>query len=218
MDTADIERLYATAPKTATEVMMREQGKTDRMQVYIDWAMRQQYRELERRMERMLRYGNARDACTCYGCRMGGGFQPRMADPTDPIHWTIPENRFYVGIDPAQTITGKHFDGVIIDDPLNMNKQETPAMKTAKMKAPKKDYNTIGVRFIYGTNLDKVYTYRIRKGAKVHLGQELIVPSNVAGMNSGVKQSVACVVEIHKTPQDTLPYDYKFVTGKVAPL
>lgn len=80
-----------------------------------------------------------------------------------------------------------------------------------KIKPPKKDYNTVGVRFLRGSTLHKVYTYRVRKGAKVHLGQELVAPTPTG-------DSVVVVVEIHKTPQDNGGFNYKFVTNKVAPL
>jgi len=70
-----------------------------------------------------------------------------------------------------------------------------------------KSYTTVGVRFLQGGSLHKVYTYKIRKGAKVHLGQLLI------GNNA-----LVAVVEIHSTPQDTECYDYKFITQKVTAL
>jgi hypothetical protein len=89
---------------------------------------------------------------------------------------------------------------IIIDDPLN-----------TKVKPVKKDYNTIGVRFIYGHNLEKVYTYRIRKGAKVHLGQELVAPTP-----DGSRVVVA--VRIDKKPTDDGPYAYKFIEQKVGEL
>lgn len=82
-------------------------------------------------------------------------------------------------------------------------------------KPVKKDYNTVGVRFIYGHNLAKVYTYRVRKGAKLHLGQEVVVPSEPQGE---LIKGVAVVVRIDKTPQDNGPYVYKYITEKVAPL
>lgn len=82
--------------------------------------------------------------------------------------------------------------------------------KTSRAKKVSKGYSTIGVRFLNGSNtsLHKVYTYKIRKGAKVHLGQLLIA-----------NYSLAAIVEIHPTPQDTVVgMDYKFITQKVAAL
>lgn len=102
-------------------------------------------------------------------------------------------------------LTGLRADCCIIDDPHN------DEVRGKKVKVPKKDYNTIGVRFLRGDTLHKVYTYKIRKGAKVHLGQEL-----VARTDRG--DTVVVVVEMHKTPQDTEGYTYKFIDQKVAPL
>lgn len=99
-------------------------------------------------------------------------------------------------------ITGVGAEMVIIDDPIIRGK---------KYKPPKKDYNTVGMRFLRGSNLHKVYTYKLPKRAKVHLGQELVVPSPFGNCT-------AVVVEIHKAPQDDGPYQYKFVVGKVSPL
>lgn len=83
--------------------------------------------------------------------------------------------------------------------------------KAARSDAAKTKHNTIAVRFLAGESLHKVYTYRVRRGAKVHLGQELIVPTPQGN-------AVAVAVEIHDRPKDDGPYDYKFVVGKVAPL
>jgi hypothetical protein len=94
---------------------------------------------------------------------------------------------------------------IVMDDPIS------DAARKGPKKVVKKDYSTIGVRFLRGDNLHKVYTYRIRKGAKVHLGMEL-----VARTDSG--DTVVVVTEIHKTPQDNGAYYYKFIDQKVAPL
>lgn len=79
--------------------------------------------------------------------------------------------------------------------------------RKAKKVKNAKTYETVGVRFLQGGSLHKVYTYKIRKGAKVHLGQLLI------GNNA-----LVAVVEIHSSPQDAELYDYKFITQKVAAL
>jgi hypothetical protein len=102
-------------------------------------------------------------------------------------------------------ITGYSPSHMILDDPHN------DEARGKKLKPIKKDYNTIGVRFLRGDTVHKVYTYKVRKGAKVHLGQEL-----VARTDRG--DTVVVVVEIHKTPQDTEGYTYKFIDQKVAPL
>lgn len=95
---------------------------------------------------------------------------------------------------------------MVVDDP-----HDTEGGRKGPKKLAKKDYNTIGVRFLRGDTLHKVYTYKVRKGAKTFLGQEL-----VARTDRG--DTVVVVVEIHKTPQDTGPYNYKFIDQKVAPL
>lgn len=82
------------------------------------------------------------------------------------------------------------------------------------MKKPKKKaatYYTIGVRFLDGPRVNMVYTYRVRRGNKVHLGQELIADTPRGS-------TVVVCVRIDITPQDTEEYDYKYITRKVAPL
>lgn len=112
---------------------------------------------------------------------------------------------FLYGRNPFSALTG---NGFIID--------EFSSLKETKVTKPiKKPYNTLAVRFLRGPNLSKVYTYKVQKGAKVHLGQEVVVPSNYDGFTTN---SVAVVVELHKTPQDTGPHNYLFVTGTVKPL
>jgi hypothetical protein len=73
-------------------------------------------------------------------------------------------------------------------------------------------YYTIGVRFVFGSNPHKTYTYRVRSRSKIHLGQELIADS----MNG---TSVVVVVRIDKVRQDTDPtIEYQYIERKVAPL
>lgn len=87
----------------------------------------------------------------------------------------------------------------------------------AKPAKPKKlpPYRTVGVRFIHGHNLLKVYTYRVRKAAKVHLGQEVIVESNPP---TGWTKSLAVIVRIDTTPQDNGPFNYLFIEQAVKAL
>ena len=94
--------------------------------------------------------------------------------------------------------------------------QRTPTPPIPKESKPvKKDYNTVAVKFINGGNLNKAYTYRVPKRAKLRLGQEVVVPTERDGCTT---TTVAVVVELHKTPQDTGPHNYKFVAGTVKPL
>lgn len=89
------------------------------------------------------------------------------------------------------------------------------APKPKAAKPPKKDYNTVGVRYLEGGNLERVYTYRVKKGAKLHLGQEVVVP---AKRSERVNNFIAIVVEIHKMPQDNGAFEYRYVIGTVKPL
>jgi hypothetical protein len=109
----------------------------------------------------------------------------------------------------------KWYDYVVREWTKILKRQEK-AMKPAKQ--PKKDYNTVGVRFLRGHNLEKVYTYRVAKKAKLRLGEEIVVPTKLEGMRAN---AIAVVVELHKTPQDTKPEladCYEFVFGRIQQL
>lgn len=106
--------------------------------------------------------------------------------------------------------TGRCPDGITIDE-------LTPLKETAKVKPtkqPKKTYNTCGVRFLRGHNLQKVYTYRVPKKVKLHLGEEIVVPTMLDGYESN---AIAVVIELHSAPQDNDPcVTYKSVFGRIA--
>jgi hypothetical protein len=70
-------------------------------------------------------------------------------------------------------------------------------------KIKEEKYNTIGVRFLEGPNLQKVYTYKVRIGAKVVLGQELIADTQRG-------PAVVVVVRIDKKP---MAADSRFETS-----
>lgn len=91
-------------------------------------------------------------------------------------------------------------------------KQRAASGAHTKMKrnTKKETYYTIGVRFLSG-DVGRVFTYRVRTGKAVHLGQEL-----VADTPRG--PALVVVVRIDKTRQDTGPYEYKYITRKVATL
>lgn len=76
------------------------------------------------------------------------------------------------------------------------------------MRRKVKNYTTVGVRFLFGPRLEKVYSYMIRKKARVHLGMEVIVPTPHGN-------SVAVIVEIHKNPDEC---GTKWVKGRIARL
>lgn len=231
----------AAAPAmTATEVHIHQQSAlTANMRGIIDRMIVNTHREMEHNLRKAL-LAPAPAPLTFMGTKIH--FDP-IDGPKDRMYFFDPSSWYL-----PTGIRGKSASGIIIiDDPHNTGARAMsehrmvlthdemaeagfyPAaggiMSSAgkalqivpakNVKPVKKDYNTIGVRFLQGPNLTKIYTYRIRKGAKVHLGQELVVPSKIDGV---IQNSVGVVVEIHKTPQDTGPYEYKFVTGKVQPL
>lgn len=123
-------------------------------------------------------------------------------------------------------ITGNRAEYIIIDDPVaehNMSKSlflRCPAFAPGNhenriAKPPAKvNYNTVGVRFLDGHNIAKVYTYGVRKAGKIHLGQEL-----VADTDRG--PALVAVVRIDKTPKPVdpnWPCGLKFLTRKVVEL
>lgn len=118
----------------------------------------------------------------------------RLVDWADRFHYCSP-----AGADEFEIITEES------------KLKNTTKRKTQKNVANAK-YYTVGVRFLNGS-ANGIYTYKIRKGAKVHLGQELIADSP-----SGTVWGVA-VVRIDKVPQDNVPgITYKFLTRKAVAL
>lgn len=125
---------------------------------------------------------------------------------------------YWMGPDGLHMITDMELENT---NPLELNQMAKKSIYEVfaadyidTVKPVKKDYNTVGVRFLQGPNLQKVYTYRVRKGAKLRLGQEVVVPTQ----REVLANTIAVVVELHKVPQDTGAYDYKFVAGTVSPL
>lgn len=120
----------------------------------------------------------------------------------------------YSGSNNANQIRGLTAHGMIIDDIVNETQSRNPKVKAALKKLAKKTYNTIGVRFLRGHNLAKVYTYKVPKKTKLQLGEEIVVPSTFDGLTTN---GIGVVVELHKEPQDTTyGIDYKFVAGRIA--
>lgn len=82
----------------------------------------------------------------------------------------------------------------------------------AKSKPSKPVYYTVGVRYARGPNIAQVYTYRVARGKRLRLGDE-VVADTVYG------PCVAFVVQIDAAPQDNLPgVNYKYLTRKAVPL
>lgn len=114
---------------------------------------------------------------------------------------------------PYPKITGNTPTMIIIDEYEDMKPKLKTKTSKRKIKAPiKPKYFTVGVRFLQGPNLNRIYTFKVRKGAKIHLGQEVVAYSSHGA-------SVCAVVRIDTVPQDTETcIDYKFLSHKVSPL
>lgn len=63
------------------------------------------------------------------------------------------------------------------------------AKKVKKVRKAKRDFQWVGVRFIHGDHLERVYTYKARRGVRLHLGQELVVRNH-----RGVSIVVVCTI------------------------
>jgi hypothetical protein len=86
--------------------------------------------------------------------------------------------------------------------------------KVTTKKAKPEKFNTIGVRFIGGQNPEKIYTYKVRIGAKVYLGQELIA-------DTARGPAAVVVVRTDKTPNqfETCPIEgLKYIEKKAVAL
>lgn len=73
----------------------------------------------------------------------------------------------------------------------------------------RKPYYTVDVR--HASDPRKAYTYRVARGKKLKLGDEVVVDNSFG-------TSVAFVVRIHEMPQYNRGFDYKYITRKVAAL
>lgn len=129
---------------------------------------------------------------------------------------TLPSVTYYGTVKSDEnTLTGARASCTIIDDTINQETANMSKLKVKVPKAPKKDYNTVGVRFLRGHNLNKVYTYKVPKKAKLRLGEEIVVPTDIEH-NGFEANSVAVVVELHTSPRDDAAgILYKFVTGRI---
>lgn len=119
----------------------------------------------------------------------------------------------YAGSLKENVIQGMRPTMMLIDDPINeqeldMSKKAVATRKKAAAKEAK--MQLVGVRFLTGHNLAKVYTYKAPRAAKLHLGQEVVVHND-----SGT--TVAVVVSLD--PPMPLGYtldSIKELTAKVA--
>lgn len=78
-------------------------------------------------------------------------------------------------------------------------KTKTKAVKPSKaVKVKKPTHNIVGVRFVHGHNVHKVYSYTVPKKVKLHLGEEIVVPTNPGDFEH---HAVAVVVALNHTPE-----------------
>jgi hypothetical protein len=84
-------------------------------------------------------------------------------------------------------------------------------MRKKSTKLPSKPYYTVAVRFLDAASVHRIFTYRVRRGKTVHLGQGLIADTSRG-------PAIVVVVRIDATPQDTGLYNYKYLERKAAPL
>jgi hypothetical protein len=89
--------------------------------------------------------------------------------------------------------------------------EKKPLRATARFEKSPPKYNTLGVRFLGGQHPERVYTYGVRKGARVHLGQ-LLVAETPAG------PSICVAVRLDKKPSPINPEwrrGLQFITQRV---
>jgi hypothetical protein len=89
------------------------------------------------------------------------------------------------------------------------------AVKRKKGTRVSDRFNTVGVRFMEGSKLFQVYTYKVRVGVKVHLGQELVADTDRGPV-------LVAIVRLDKKPferdNDGFNGELKWITRKVTPL
>ena len=86
------------------------------------------------------------------------------------------------------------YDEMAMIDPKVWKSLESRGDTKVTKKVKEEKFNTIGVRFLESSTPYKVYTYKVRAGKKVHLGQELIADTDRG-------PAVVVAVRIDKTPQ-----------------
>jgi len=75
--------------------------------------------------------------------------------------------------------------------------------KAQVAKEPKLKFNTVGVRFLTGNDVIKIYTYKVPKDKKVLLGQELIADTPRG-------PAICAVVRLDKTPHIPEVYEEQY--------
>lgn len=95
--------------------------------------------------------------------------------------------------------------------------------KKAKVKKePALKFATIGVRFLSGVDVAKIYTYKVSKAAKVLLGQELVAdtprgPGVCAVVRIDSKPSAPKAYVDQYGPEEAIE-NLKWIERKVVPL
>lgn len=104
-----------------------------------------------------------------------------------PQLWMWPD-RFgpkRMGPKDGKGLTGAELKTILVDDPqqekIDMSKKAVATRKKAAAKLM-----TVGVRFLKGPNLDQIYTYRVKRTAKLHLGQEVVTRNAFHGTGIAV--------------------------------
>lgn len=121
-----------------------------------------------------------------------------MISEMDDRHLKNSINMIYRGYDASGRRVSEEVSALLEDllcEQRRRNVLDEEMKKVVKEKPDTKKYDYVDVRF--AGNPDKLYTYKIRKGAKAHLGQKLVVENEhgnkivfVVGLNTGRTGSV----------------------------
>lgn len=132
--------------------------------------------------------------------------------------WSAATGHVWGGNLKENMIQGNRANLIMIDDPqaehnkeLDMSKKAVATRNKAATKESK--MRLVGVRFLSGNNLAKVYTYKTKRTAKLHLGQEVVVHNT-----EGASAVVAVVSLDQPMPPGYTLESLVELTAKVAPL
>lgn len=196
---------------TATEVNMRQQAEANRpgpskyLTNPFDWSTQW--------MEYVRKDIDCEANKAMYDALLYGTGRVKVNDARKVEH--VPFQSYFGD----SKITGNRATMMILDDPqneqeLDMSKKAVATRrKAAKVQAAKAaKFMPVGIRFLHGTNLAQICTYKAKRAAKLTLGQEVVV-RNSRGTNVGVVVTLDDVIP-HGWVLDTLVE----LTHKVAAL